>query len=505
MADRYDIAWRLEPDPTRRSLADGFAAGVHDPVWFLSRQWQLGEHQGENATSPVLVSYQSVSTPVLPAPDDPAGDPTVVPAEALVESEMDSWWTVGRRVRIGAVLARSHGLHLSTVEPSYLLGDPPPPYERLAGQLDGLAAWRSPGPLGLSAADFAAFGVPAERPFRWDPAELVYSASFPVSDASLELPRHRGGRVDWFSASASAAPALGPAEAGRVYPVPLQYPGAPNSRWWEIEDAAIDIAGYPPDSSHFATTLLIELISTHGDDWFLFPVDARVGHVLTLPAVTVTDSFGDTYPVEPPADPWWLFRTAGLDAHSLVVWLRALTPVEGLPVEDVLVGLDEYSNLLWAVERRVDGHDVSSAAPPGPPADRSGQPSPVPAYVYAAGRDSAPHWHPYEVEERPGPDGSPRRRFVQRRLADLARTDPELLPAATAEVLRVRTPGGETVHEIEPATVPSIGVVLERRHRLARDTAGNPVLWSQRQRSPFLRPPSRNLRFDVLAEETPLE
>ena len=59
MADRYDVHRRIEPDATRRSLAAGFAAGVHDPLWFLSRQWQMGEHQGENATPPVLVSFSA--------------------------------------------------------------------------------------------------------------------------------------------------------------------------------------------------------------------------------------------------------------------------------------------------------------------------------------------------------------------------------------------------------------------------------------------------------------
>src|SRR5439155_2625032 len=132
----------------------------------------------------------------------------------------------------------------------------------------------------------------------------------------------------------------------------LHYPGAPNSRWWEIEDATVDIGGYPPDTSHFATTLLIDLISTHGDDWFVFPIGTRVGHVLTLSEATTiaTDAFGKTYELAPPADDWWLFRTAGLDPRSLVVWLRALAPVEGQPVEDVLLGLDEYANLLWPVE-----------------------------------------------------------------------------------------------------------------------------------------------------------
>ncbi len=196
MADRYEIYRRLEPDATSRSLAEGFSAAVHDPVWFLSRQWQMGEHQGENATTPVLVTYSASAAPLRPAPDDPTGgDPAVVPAEALVENEPDGWWTIGRRIRIGAAL----GLNPAHVDSGYLLVDPPPPYEQLAGQVDGLAAWKAPEPLGLSRDDFAAFGIPDARPFRWDPEELIYSADFrsvqPLSNCpSTAAARSTGSR-----------------------------------------------------------------------------------------------------------------------------------------------------------------------------------------------------------------------------------------------------------------------------------------------------------------------
>jgi hypothetical protein len=71
-----------------------------------------------------------------------------------------------------------------------------------------------------------------------------------------------------------------------------------------------------------------------------------------------------------------------------------------------------------------------------------------------------------------------------------------------AAVLRAKdAAGNEVVHEIAPTTVPSIGVVLERRYMLAREVDGAPRLWLQRQRRPFLTPPGRALRFDVLAEE----
>lgn len=142
---------------------------------------------------------------------------------------------------------------------------------------------------------------------------LLFDSEFPVGATTLKPPRHRGGTVDWFSASAPTSVPVGPGAAldGRAFPTALQYLGAPNSGWWEIEDAAVDIAGYPPDSSHFPTTLLIDLICSHSDDWFLFPIDVAAGSLLDLASVTVTDSFGVSYDVTRPADPWCCSKPQG--------------------------------------------------------------------------------------------------------------------------------------------------------------------------------------------------
>ena len=104
MAYRYDAVFRLEPVHTYRDLSRGIAAEVADPAWFLGRQWQLGEHRGEDAASPVRVEYSASQVPI--------GfldglDPAVVPAEAIIESEPDDFWTAGRRVTIGRAVERA--------------------------------------------------------------------------------------------------------------------------------------------------------------------------------------------------------------------------------------------------------------------------------------------------------------------------------------------------------------------------------------------------------------
>ena len=103
MSVRFHLGRRLEPIRPVAELDRGFRAEVADPVWFLARQWQLAEHQGEDAASPIGVSFVATHDPIDPLDDDPDMDPQIVPAEAIVESSPEEWWTPGRRVRIGAL------------------------------------------------------------------------------------------------------------------------------------------------------------------------------------------------------------------------------------------------------------------------------------------------------------------------------------------------------------------------------------------------------------------
>lgn len=80
------------------------------------------------------------------------------------------------------------------------------------------------------------------------------------------------------------------------------------------------------------------------------------------------------------------------------------------------------------------------------------------------------------------------------------------MPGPRARVLYdPNAAAGALVNQIEPATVPTLGLRLERRYMLARGTNGLPVLWSQRRRLPLLAPPAPHLRFDVMEEAIEIE
>jgi hypothetical protein len=87
---------RLEPNPRQAVTAETLRARIYDPLWLLTRQWQLGEFLGEDNGSPVAVSLRGESTQLtrfVPGPPPPAPaqgerfDADALPLEALVERE----------------------------------------------------------------------------------------------------------------------------------------------------------------------------------------------------------------------------------------------------------------------------------------------------------------------------------------------------------------------------------------------------------------------------------
>jgi hypothetical protein len=531
MKINFDFHNRLEPARDhRQDLQWGFMAVTADPLWFLGRQWQMGEHQGENAASPVLIRVEYSRQPITHDPSRPGHSPgkpngdsrPLTPAESIVEGEPDDWWTIGRRIRLGAAASRGILPTLQALpeeqQKKLWLPDLPPPYDIFSRQWDGLELFRQRQQLGIAPVLFNE--VPTiRRDDHWNPAEFVYGTTFDVDgeEGALAVPHHDGGDVDWWSVEGRSLPATDQTFNSTQQPARFNYPGAPHPRWWQIEDAQVDIGGFPPDRSHFPTMLLLDLVLTHSNDWFTFYVDAQIGDVVTLRKLSIVDLFGDEFSSGDPQyqdllkqpEDWSLFQIAGWPVGALALWPVAATPLAGEALEQVSIGVDEDSNLVWAVEERANGRMLASMeieAPekpeltPNPTLEAQG----TKTYLYQPSTFTPHHWHPYILDEAPG---ITRRRFIQARLADYTSTTNggfRLAPRPVARLLydekRELDDPTNPMHVIEPSAVPVQGLRLDRRYVLGRRSDGQPVLWIQRHRWPLLSPPANRLRFDVMVE-----
>lgn len=82
---------RLEARPRTLDFTGSLRAEVRDPLWMLTRQWQFGEFQGEDAASPVTsrIAYQHQKIDQVALHDGKAFafDAAVMPLETRVERE----------------------------------------------------------------------------------------------------------------------------------------------------------------------------------------------------------------------------------------------------------------------------------------------------------------------------------------------------------------------------------------------------------------------------------
>jgi hypothetical protein len=88
---------RLEPRCRDADMERTVNARVFDPLWMMTRQWQVGEYRGEDAGTPVSARVRAESAPLsrivlghLPPNTQlsaPAYDPLAMPLEAMVERQ----------------------------------------------------------------------------------------------------------------------------------------------------------------------------------------------------------------------------------------------------------------------------------------------------------------------------------------------------------------------------------------------------------------------------------
>lgn len=186
-----------------------------------------------------------------------------------------------------------------------------------------------------------------------------------LKDAVVEL----DGDEDLMAAEAAADTMLA---------TPLRYPGMPADRYWQLEDASVDVSAIEAQPHDLARLCLAEFAMVSGDDWLLVPVDGQLGAVNQVDSVTVTTTFGETLTIEEAGEDrrtrgfrmYEVTESGGQSLHGVVLPPVAATPLLSEPVEEVAFLRDETANMAWAVERIVPGRS-------GDPRRRSAEPPPV--------------------------------------------------------------------------------------------------------------------------------
>lgn len=332
---------------------------------------------------------------------------------------------------------------------------------------------------------------------------FAVAARTSAGEVVLGAREYHGDRLDWPAFAVETDASLGADAAPRpidigALPSPAGFRGMPAARWWEMEDAQVDLGSLEAEPEDLLRLLLVEFSALYANDWFLLPVELQVGTLCRPVSLVVVDSFGQRTLVRPytQVDPqgsgWRMFHVA---PDVFVLPPTVASRLQGAPVEEVLLLRDEMANLAWAVERVVEsraGRPLRRAEAYQAERERSRRASTGTAErgaldYHVTAEVPPPYWIPLVPEKidarsirlrrgrTMGPDGTPG-------------------PGPQGRILQPRSP--LWLYEEE---VPRSGTSLTRAFRLARWSDGSTHLWVGRRKQPGRGEGASGLRFDVVA------
>ncbi|MEU2613908.1 hypothetical protein ABZ570_20325 [Micromonospora sp. NPDC007271] len=401
------------------------------------------------------------------------------------------------------------------------LGAPPRPAGPRPGYLLQLPGVLAPGGSRPAAppwppADFTPlFSAPGLEGSAWRRERMEYDAAVAAHDgrAELVLTAHEydGNRLDWYHFDHEPGTTLEARAAVDdvvkvLLPTPVAYAGMPSTRFWELEDARVNLAGIGAGTGDLARMFVVEYGLVYANDHFLLPLELPVGSATRIRSLLVTDTFGGQTLVPAAPESTALFRPAGATggetADVLILPATTAATLDSAPVEEVRLGRDETANLAWAIERTVTGAtgrpidrtaQVGRAAvPPRPPADAD-----VPALSYAFATTVPENWVPL----LPGPTQD-RPDVVRLRRVPLqqpVRNGEPIAVTGYSRLLDWRERDGRLVELAFPEEeVPRAGSRVLRQWQLARWTDGSVHLWLGRARHVGAGEVSSGLRYDTV-------
>lgn len=341
---------RLEPRARTEDFERSLRAEVRDPLWMLTRQWQMGELEAEDAGTAVdarlLTAQEHIDRVALRGETGREYDEQI-PLETMVEQERIPF-THALKVQIGHYFLKLHTPALrtryaATYRTTYAFD--PNDEAAFRGQVDGLNLYIATrnrdidGEKLLNAINANTFEADAgidvaDRPSvaqfvaqllawfqrqysqprtaadsAWDPQRLTYrfriAAPAPAGQAVLDASRYHEGRLDWYSFTVDAngaplttdaatmQPPVAPENPISFLPTAARFKGMPNPRFWEMENRQINFGKLNAKTTDHLLLLFAELGLIYGNDWFVIPYMMPVNTLCEIKGLVIADVFGD--------------------------------------------------------------------------------------------------------------------------------------------------------------------------------------------------------------------
>ena len=509
-------------------IADGLSGRVHDPLWLFTRQWQFGEFAAQDAASPAIVTLKGKSEKInawrpvaergQPAAAWTPYNPAEIPLDVVVESE-PMLAKLGLRIRaeggahFRAMLAEKGQLDAAANQLAAMrlqaaadastvgllgsvVGGGVPDAEKVALSI---ASGNIAPEFATVARQWAQWWDAVRvdhRPDCLDEHRFEYAVELSVGGSVLRASEYLGDGFEWYcldldstADNEAASPAAAYTFSDESIPSVVRYGGLPADRFWEMEDARIDLGATDVSTLDTGRLLLISFATVYGNDWFLTPLEVPVGSLTIIEQMRVLDVFERNHLIKRAGDdePSWSMYSLNSDdpdhwAAKSLLMMPCTQAHRGEPLERIALTRDELANLAWAVQHyvtdeqgeRMDCRDMWFRKPrPAAPA----QPT-VPAYRVQT--EVPDYWFPLvPVAEKPG--------VIHFSLAQI--NAPEVTAAQQGRLINPNL----WLHEEE---VPREGAYVLRRPMLARWFDGSWHSWVRREKSAGTGESSSGLLFD---------
>lgn len=394
-ASQFEFPVRVEPKTRRDDLTESLKFGVYDPLWMLSRQWQMGEFRANNAGTALSVRCSITREDHSADPIEPVTEMTDPNIDMMARIESAMYYIELLRESKGNVknelssLCKNESLRLDWDGGAGMVdyGDSDRLSEVKAAERDlnpRLAQFRRSFPKAFDGYKlyqslqrkskrtdeesvyvdwFRKTYLPCEgREPAWDDRSMSYKVDIKTPTHTFVGDRYQGGRVSWHTVD------RGPDRSGAVsqstesitsLPTIVSYQGAPNKRLWQFEDKRVFLGNSKQQQSS-ANELFMRFSTMYSNDWMMIPFNTRIGSFVTVNSIAVKDTFGQERVIDGSKAVDSFFsntRCDSRDSNNREITARGLfyapqlaNTIEGKPVEQVDFLRDEMANMVWGVE-----------------------------------------------------------------------------------------------------------------------------------------------------------
>jgi len=350
---------RLEGRPRTHHFDKALKAEIRDPLWMLTKQWQMGEFKSDDAGSPVFAKMNITSSNLetfKAGTETPGAYEPNVPLETMAEKKKIPFIRENKEISIDIrlqagkywmKLLRANGLTVNeqyikkytfslppkTRETSYIYAhrDVWQQYAAISGRCidgyklieflltsglkssNGITATNTEKDLldGLGEKFVLWFNKQYYQPVEteenvWIPEKLEYrfecSSDADGQNKTLKAEEYYQGQLDWYSLDISQAldsRNIQPENTDSFIPSHVKFDGMPDTRWWKFEDAKTNLGDIKPSTTDLSKLLLMEFGLVFANDWFIVPYTLPIGSIANIEGLTVTNNFGETTWIKP--------------------------------------------------------------------------------------------------------------------------------------------------------------------------------------------------------------